>query len=181
MTWEDKTTASWHNLVQYGGLRLRSLYSQFASAGTVDSGYTLGAPVTIQGANGYTVSGQALEFNDGPPYPYTYPASTDKDFVYAQSDYRLNSHTLGLVAFRYEDERGYSGGTSTSIERGNYSYTIQFQGDIHSRLFYTVGSGLEDNGLFGFAATPRASLAWQTRARDRGKNLKWYQIARQLR
>lgn len=161
VTWEDKTTSNWHNLVQYGGLRLRSLYSQFAPAGTADSGYTLGAPVTIQGANGYTVSGQALEFNDGPPYPYTYPASTDKDFVYAQSDYQLNPHILGLVAFRYEDECGYSGGTESSIERGNYSYTFQFQGDIHSRLFYTVGSGLEDNGLFGIAGTPRVSLAWQ--------------------
>lgn len=161
VTWDDKTTANWHNLVQYGGLRLRSLYSQFAPAGTAGSGYSLGAPVTIRGANGYTVSGQALEFNDGPPYPYTYAASTDKDFVYAQSDYRLNPHLLGLVAFRYEDERGYSGATESSIERGNYSYTFQFQGDIGNRLFYTVGSGLEDNGLFGLAGTPRASLAWR--------------------
>jgi len=28
-------------------------------------------------------------------------------------------------------------------------------------LFYTLGGGLEDNGLFGVAGTPRASLAWQ--------------------
>jgi iron complex outermembrane receptor protein/vitamin B12 transporter len=161
VTWEDKTTANWHNLLRYGGLRLRSQYTEFASAGTPQSGYTLGAPVTIQGANGYTVSGQAQEFNDGPPYPYTYPGSTDKDFVYAQSDYRFNPHLLGLVAFRYEDERGYSGGPATSIERGNYSYTFQLQGDIHDRLFYTLGSGLEDNGLFGIAGTPRASLAWR--------------------
>jgi iron complex outermembrane receptor protein/vitamin B12 transporter len=68
---------------------------------------------------------------------------------------------LGLAAFRYEDERGYSGGPANSIERGNYSYTLELQGDIRSRLFYTLGSGLEDNGLFGFAATPRASFAWQ--------------------
>jgi vitamin B12 transporter len=169
VTWDNKTTTSWHNLVQYGGLRLRSLYSQFAPAGTADSGYALGAPVTVQGANGYTVSGQALEFNDGPPYPYTYPASTDKDFVYAQSDYRLNPHILGLVAFRYEDERGYSGGPETSIQRGNYSYTFQFQGDIRSRLFYTAGSGLENNGLFGLAGTPRASLAWQVAQGGTGK------------
>lgn len=168
-TWEDRITANLHTLVQYGGLRLRSHYSQFAPAGTAESGYTLGAPVIIQGANGYTVSGQALEFNDGPPYPYTYPTSTDKDFVYAQSDYRLNPHILGLAAFRYEDERGYSGGTGSSIERGNYSYTFQFQGDIHGRLFYTVGSGLEDNGLFGLAGTPRASLAWQLAQGTAGK------------
>jgi iron complex outermembrane receptor protein/vitamin B12 transporter len=161
VTWEDRTTAKWHNLVRYGGLRLRSLYTQSAPAGTSESGYTLGAPVTISGANGYTVTGQALESNDGPPYPYTYPGSTDKDFVYAQSDYRFNPHILGLLAFQYEDERGYSGGPASSIERGNYSYSLQLQGDIHNRLFYTLGGGIEDNGLFGLAGTPRASLAWQ--------------------
>jgi vitamin B12 transporter len=169
VTWDDRTTASWHNLLRYGGLRLRSQFAQFGSTGTPESGYTLGAPVTIQGANGYTVSGQALESNDGPPYPYTYPGSTDKDFVYAQSDYRFNPHILGLVAFRYEDERGYSGGPASSIERGNYSYTFQLQGDILNRLFYTVGGGIEDNGLFGLAGTPRASLAWQVAKERTGK------------
>ncbi|MGA2889927.1 MAG: TonB-dependent receptor plug domain-containing protein [Terracidiphilus sp.] len=163
VTWEDKTTANWHNLLRYGGLRLRSQYTEFAPAGTPESGYTLGVPVTIEGANGYTVSGQALESNDGPPYPYTYPGSTDKDFVYAQSDYGFNPHLLGLVAFRYEDERGYAISPSplNSIERGNYSYTFQLQGSINDRLFYTVGGGLEDNGLFGITGTPRASLAWR--------------------
>jgi iron complex outermembrane receptor protein/vitamin B12 transporter len=161
VTWEDKVAANWHSLVRCGGLRLRSQFAQFAPTGTPESGYTLGAPVTIQGANGYAVSGQALESNDGPPYPYTYPGSTDKDFVYAQSDYRFNRHILGLAAFRYEDERGYSGGPASSIRRGNYSYTLEVQGDISNRLFYTAGGGLDDNGLFGFAATPRVSLAWR--------------------
>ncbi|HTU46989.1 MAG TPA: TonB-dependent receptor [Bryobacteraceae bacterium] len=169
VTWEDRTTAKWHNLVRYGGLRLRSLYTQFAPAGTPESGYTLGAPVTVSGANGYTVSGQALESNDGPPYPYTYPGSTDKDFVYAQSDYRFNPHLLGLMAFRYEDERGYSGGPASSIERGNYSHTFQLHGDIFNRLFYTLGGGIEDNGLFGLAGIPRASLAWQAARGSAGR------------
>jgi iron complex outermembrane receptor protein/vitamin B12 transporter len=171
VTWEDKTTANWNNLLRYGGLRLRSQFSQFSPAGTQQSGYTLGAPVTIEGANGYTVSGQALESNDGPPYPYAFPGSTDKDFVYAQSDYRFNSHILGLIAFRYEDERGYAGGPASSIARGNYSYTFQLQGDIGNRLFYTLGSGLEDNGLFGIAGTPRASLAWQVARGSAGRIL----------
>jgi len=169
VTWEDRTTANWHNLVRYGGLRLRSEYTQLSPAGTAQSNYTLGAPVTVQGGNGYTVSGQALESNDGPPYPYTYPGSTDKDFVYVQSDYRFNPHLLGLVAFRYEDERGYSGGPASSISRGNYSYTLQLQGDIVNRLFYTLGGGIEDNGLFGLAGVPRASLAWQAARGSAGK------------
>jgi iron complex outermembrane receptor protein/vitamin B12 transporter len=166
VTWEDKTTAKWNNLLRYGGVRLRSGYTEFAATGIpqYDSngdllGY-LGAPVTISGANGFSVSGQA-QYQYVETYPNSYPGSTDKDFVYAQSDYHFNPHILGLIAFRYEDERGYSFGTANSVERGNYSYTFQLQGDIHNRLFYTVGGGLEDNGLFGFAATPRASLAWQ--------------------
>jgi iron complex outermembrane receptor protein/vitamin B12 transporter len=165
VTWESQTTPKWNNLLRYGGVRLRSDYIEFAPAGTTqDGGYSYqGAPVTIHGANGYTVSGQAQIYNDGPPYPYSYALSTDKDFVYAQSDYHFNPHLLGLVAFRYEDERGYAVSPSplNSVERGNYDYTFEFQGDIRKRLFYTVGSGLENNGLFGVAGTPRASLAWK--------------------
>ncbi len=173
VAWEDQTTAKWNNLIRYGGVRLRSNYTEFAPTGIpqYDSKGNLldylGAPITIHGANGYSVSGQAFYQsagtgpNAGTTYPNSDPASTDKDFIYAQSNYRFNPHILGLVAFRYEDERGYSGGPMSSVERGNYSYTFQFQGDIRNRLFYTLGSGLEDNGLYGIAGTPRASLAWQ--------------------
>jgi iron complex outermembrane receptor protein/vitamin B12 transporter len=169
VTWDNQTNSDWHNLVRYGGSRLRSQYIQFAPQGNFAYSYTydgilysvwLGAPITISGANGYTVSGQAQEYNYASSYPSSSPSSTDQDFVYAQSDYRFNPHLVGLVGFRYEDERGFSYG-SNSIERGNYSYTFQLQGDILGRLFYTVGSGLEDNGLYGIAGTPRASLAWQ--------------------
>lgn len=169
LTWEDQSNTNWHNLIRYGGARLRSQYIQFAPAGNFAYSYVyygttysvwLGAPVTISGANGYTVSGQAQEYNYSASYPSSSPSSTDKDFVYAQTDYHFSPHLLGLVGFRYEDERGYSYGSS-SIERGNYSYTFQLQGDILGRLFYSIGSGLEDNGLFGIAGTPRASLAWQ--------------------
>ena len=164
-TWADQTRSNWHNLVRYGGIRLRSKYTQFAASGIpqyIDGTLVdyLGAPVTLRGANGYTVSGQAVYQYPG-TYPNSYPTSTDRDFVYAQSDYRFNPHLLGLFAFRYEDERGYAGAPTSSIERGNYSYTLQLQGDVRNRFFYTVGGGLEDNGLFGFASTPRISLAWQ--------------------
>jgi len=126
----------------------------------------LGAPVNIQGANGYSASGQAIiqyGASYGSTYPNYYFAPSKRDFVYAQTDYRINAHIVALGAFKYEDERGStltSGGTPTAIERGNYSYTVQLAGDIKNRLYYTIGSGLEDNGLFGFAATPRASLAY---------------------
>ncbi len=166
--WNNQTTEKWHNQIRYGGLRLNYNYTDFAATGIYDpeEDVYLGAPVNIQGANGYRVSGQAI-FQYGASYGSTYPndylAPSKRDFVYAQSDYRINPHIVALGAFKYEDERGStltSGGTPTAIERGNYSYTVQLAGDLWNRLYYTVGSGLEDNGLFGFAATPRASLAY---------------------
>ncbi len=108
------------------------------------------------------MSGQAL-FQFGEAYPNQFLADTSRDFVYAQSDYRINPHVLLLGGFRYEAERGstqFTGEPASSISRGNYSYTLQISGDIGNRLYYNVGSGIENNGLFGVAGTPPASLAY---------------------
>ncbi|HXP09446.1 MAG TPA: TonB-dependent receptor plug domain-containing protein, partial [Acidobacteriaceae bacterium] len=176
--WNNQTTEKWHNQIRYGGLRLHYNFTDFAATGIYDpdEDVYLGAPVNIRGANGYSASGQAI-FQYGASYGSTYPnyylAPSKRDFVYAQTDYRINAHIVALGAFKYEDERGStltSGGTPTAIERGNYSYTVQLAGDLWNRLYYTVGSGLEDNGLFGFAATPRASLAYYL---FRPSNARW--------
>jgi iron complex outermembrane receptor protein/vitamin B12 transporter len=162
-SWNNQATARWHNLVRYGYVRLHGQYNDFAATGILDpnTGYYDGAPVTITGANGYSVSGQALfQYTDGAP-PYLEHNSDSS--IYAQTDYRLNSHLLALGALRYESEKGasYDQGTVPSpIDRGNYDYSFEFSGDLANRVFYTVGTGLEKNGLYGFAGTPRASLAW---------------------
>jgi iron complex outermembrane receptor protein/vitamin B12 transporter len=122
----------------------------------------LGAPVTIHGANGYTVSGQAV-YQYPMQYPYSYPTSTDKDFAEAQSDYLVAPHLLVLIGAEFENERGYSGGPSNFVERRNSNYTLLFQGDLWDRLFYTVGTGVVDDQLFGVVPTPRASLAYVLR------------------
>jgi vitamin B12 transporter len=166
---ENQTTERWHNLLRYGRVRLNEVINDYAPTGIpfdcfgegITSCY-LGAPVTLQGANGYSVSGQAIF-----QYPGTYPSetrnTTNRDFIYAQSDYRLNPDTVGLFGFKYEDERGRefsTGFTNFGARRGNYSYTMQLAGDFFKRLYYTVGSGVENNALFGVKATPRASLAY---------------------
>lgn len=167
VTFDVQSTQRWHNLLRYGGLRLRSEYRDFAPTGipTYDDGSLegyLGAPMVIRGANGYTVSGQAF-YQYSETYPNFYPTSTDRDFVDAQSDYRFNPHLVGLFAFRYDNERGYSGGPSESVQRGNDNYTIQLQGDVKGRLFYTAGTGVEKDELFGLAVTPRLSLSYSLR------------------
>jgi vitamin B12 transporter len=162
----NQTTLRWHNMLQYGRAAIRSQYSDYAQNGFPDGfGDTLGAPVTLTGANGYTVSGQAL-FTYGGTYPNYFNTSTNRDFVYAQSDYRFTSHLTGLAAFRYEDERGFTasapsfGTPPSTVDHGNYSYTLQLAGDVKNRMFYTLGSGIEDNAVYGKALTPRASVAY---------------------
>jgi vitamin B12 transporter len=165
ITFDNQTIPHWHNSARYGLIRLRSQFTDFSPTGIPQYdpegnllGY-LGAPVTIKGANGFTVSGQA-QYQFVENYPSSFPNSTDRDFLATQSDYRLNAHVVGLFGFRYENERGYSGGPSESINRNVYDYSLQLAGDFFGRLHYVVGSGLEKNGLFGFAPTPRASLAY---------------------
>jgi vitamin B12 transporter len=163
VVWNNQATDRWHNLVRYGSLRLNSEFYEFGASGIFDPtiGYWLGAPVTVTGANGYSVHGQAIfQYSD---QPSQYLSPTSRDFIYAQSDYSVTPHFLALGAFKFEHESGsagYTGAPPTSIERNNYSYTIQLMGDVRNRLFWNLGTGLEDNGLFGFAATPRASLAY---------------------
>jgi vitamin B12 transporter len=163
VVWNNQTTDRWHNQLRYGGLRQNSEFNDFGATGIYDPaiGYWLGAPVTITGANGYSVSGQAIFQYSNVFSQYLSP--TSRDIVYAQSDYSITPHFFALGAFKFEHESGsvgYTGTAPTSIQRDNYSYTLQLTGDIRNRLFWNLGTGLEDNGLFGFAATPRASLAY---------------------
>ena len=177
----NQTNDHWHNQLRYGGLRLNYEYNKPFPAGIpvfsrgVITSY-LGTPVTIRGANGYVVSGQAtLNF------PGVYPSITtnlsQRDFMYAQTDYRVDqifghkTHMLLLGGFKYESERGTSASTGSPLgvaDRRNYSTMLEIQGDAASRFFYTIGSGLENNAVYGFAATPRASAAYYL-ARPNGR------------
>ncbi|MDP9159706.1 MAG: TonB-dependent receptor [Acidobacteriota bacterium] len=167
VTLDNQTTDAWHNLVRYSGLRLRGQFTDYSPTGIpYDSPFLgtvyIGAPVTIRGANGYTVNGQA-EFQFPGTYPNRYVNSTDRDLIYAQSDYKINPHTVGLVAFKYEHERGFtlSGGFAKSaVDRRDYSSTIELNGDLRNRLHYSIGTGVEDNAVFGTKATPRVALAY---------------------
>jgi vitamin B12 transporter len=164
--WNNQATAKWHNEIRYGGLRLRSQFDDFAPTGIPDPALTgnfLGAPITINGANGFSVTGQAIFQFAGSTYPNQFAAVTNRDFVYAQTDYRVNPHVVALGGFKYEAERGSTqstGSPASTISRGNYSYTLQIAGDIRNRFYYNIGSGIENNGLFGLAGTPRASVAY---------------------
>jgi len=162
---EHRTYGNWHNLVRYGMTRKREEDINFYPAGIQlsPSNNYYGYNTVIDGANGYSVIGQAI-LNFPGTYPNTVEQVNNRDQVYFQSDYPFTQHIFGLFTFRYADERGakksVAYGLDQNIERANYDYTGQVQGDYRSRLFYSLGGGVEKNQLFGTVGTPRLGLAY---------------------
>ena len=170
LTLESRTNNDrWHNLVRYGVTRKREQIAQYAYEGTpitfTDPGpppysYTeyFGNVVTIRGANGYSATGQTDFFGSDSN------SSSNRDELYFQSDMAFSRHFTGLAGFRYENERGSfvipAYFENESIKRRNYEYTLQFQGDIKNRFFYSLGGAVEKNHLYGVAGTPRIGLAY---------------------
>jgi vitamin B12 transporter len=162
LTVENRLEGNWHNLVRYGIARKREQADYFGNSGTLLDGpfgpSYFGNVVTITGANGYSATGQAEFFSTNRDQ------ASNRDELYYQTDYTFPHRIFALFGFRYENERGVFNepafDESESIQRRNFEYTLQFQGDIKNRLFYSVGGAIEKNHLYGVAGTPRVGLAY---------------------
>jgi hypothetical protein len=105
--------ADFHQSVRYGLTRKREQYTFVAPSGSAHSMRTataFGDSVTITGANGYSVNGQALL--DYPSFDNPYlsrrtPARLESRSACLSGRLQLYSaHVTGMVGFHYEDERG---------------------------------------------------------------------------
>lgn len=155
-TIQNQTTSRWNNSVQFAFAQFGLVYEDPFPVGEPYEGNYLGNLATIRGANGYSVTGQAI-LDYGGTYPMVYPEYEARRSVYAQSDYNFFGDWVGLVGFRYEHEDG------EGYTRNNYTTFLEGHGSIKHRFFATFGVGFEHNSFFGFAATPRVSLAYYLR------------------
>jgi vitamin B12 transporter len=155
-TLQNQTTSHWHNLLRYSAVREDSLFDNPSPTGILDPifGNFLGNVVTIHGANGFSTTGQAILDFAG-TYPQQFFILNNRDALNFQSDYVFNSHLTALLGFHYENER-----STAPTERTNFSYTGEVHGNLFSRLYATLGLGIERNAIFGTAVTPRASVAY---------------------
>jgi len=175
LTIENRLEDGWHNLLRYGISRKREQERQFTNVGTPIT-YNFGSVpctspgadcfteyfgnvVTIRGANGYSATGQASFFIP------TDDIDSNRDELYYQSDYSFARYLSALFGFRYEDERGsyVSFGpfaVTHQTQRTNFEYTLQLQGVIKCRVFYSAGGGIEKNHLYGITGAPRIGLSY---------------------
>ena len=166
---QNQTTSHWHNLFRFTSTQLNFYFNNPSPSGIPFDPFGTGANylgdvVTIHGANGYSVTGQAI-LDFGGTYPQPTSSQTTVRSFYAQSDYQILPNLSLTGGFRYQYESGFtdSFGTISSTDRNNYSTFFEATGNLSHRLFATAGVGLEHNAVFGFAATPRVSLAYYVR------------------
>jgi vitamin B12 transporter len=162
-SFENQTTADFHNVVRYGLTRKREQYHLWSQSGSgvFDAyGDSFGDIVTITGANGYSVTGRALMDYAG-TYPQGYQLVSNRDALTYQGDYTFTPHIVGLVGFQFEDERGAEPGSTyySPVERSNFDYRAALHGDFRNRFFYTLGGDLEHYSLFGTQTSPRAGFS----------------------
>jgi vitamin B12 transporter len=163
LTIENTLAGNWHNLARYGIVRQREQVEQFTPTGEpvipvgTSTPLYYGNTVTLRGANGYTATGQAAFILP------TFDAVSNRDELYYQSNYTFPYRIAALFSFQYENERGRLLTPVTQnqiIKRANYLYTLQVQGDIKHRLFYSLGGGIQQNELVGITGTPRIGLTY---------------------
>ena len=160
---DNQTTASFHNTVRYGLARKREQYHLWSQSGSgvFDLyGDSFGYPITITGANGFSVTGPALLDFAG-TYPEENQLVSNRDQLVYQGDYTVTPHLAAQIGFQFEDERGSEPGSSyyAPIERTNYDYRAAVHGDFKTRFFYTLGGDLERYSLFGTQTNPRAAVS----------------------
>lgn len=179
-TVNDQQTNKLDLIAQYGLVRLRSLNTDPHPVGilTTNAGAVnncgdnsqgnpvtreyLGLPVTIHGGNGTSASGQAFYACPNASYPGTNGISTSRDFFFGQSSYTSSDKLVALVAFRFDNERGYTAYdySPLSAKRGNYDYIVQTSGNLHNRFYYSGGADLANYTVFGFQPAPHANAAY---------------------
>lgn len=162
ITIENQYTGNLHTVVRYGILRSREQLQHFDPVGqpvASQTGITFyGNPVALRGANGYVATGQAAFIT-----PNFDTVSNRDEFLY-QTDYTFPYRIAALFSFHYDNERGRlldpAATFNQQAQRTNYLYTLQLQGDIKHRLFYSFGGDVEKNHLFGIAGSPRIGLSY---------------------
>ncbi|MGH9418069.1 MAG: TonB-dependent receptor [Terriglobales bacterium] len=164
--WQQQWTPAWTQRVTVSQAQA-NLYSVVPGPTGVPDGlgdYD-GLPVTIAGANGYTVQGQAI-LSFGGPFPQASPSDTLRRGLNWESEVAVNPRWRLISGYRYDDERGLS--SNVALSRHDHGFYTMAAGGWGSRLFVTAGVSADRNTPFGTTANPQASVAWYPRLASTG-------------
>ncbi len=170
LTAQNQTTPRWDNMLRLTSTNINYHFDDPSAVGEPFNPFGfgpnyLGEPATICGANGFCTHGQAI-LDYGGAYPQLFDSRTWVQSAYAQSEYFFAPAAGATAGFEYDHEYGFtqsSGLPRSTSTRNNINGFLEVHSALWQRAFATAGVGLDDNAVFGFAATPRVSAAYYLR------------------
>ena len=119
----------------------------------------LGRTVTLRGADGATVTGQAI-LDFGGTYPSVFDSRTTRRAVSGQTTFQATPEFAVSAGGRFEREEGFSDpDADPTATRNNRGAFVEAQAAVASRAYVSAGVGVEHNEVFKTAYTPRLSVA----------------------
>jgi vitamin B12 transporter len=128
----------------------------------------LGRPVTLVGANGYRVSGQAI-LDFGGSYPSLFESRTTRRTLSGAASFALLPDISVSAGGRVEREQGFDDPQGEpTITRDNGNVFVEGRISLGRRTFVSGGVGYDRNEAFVSAFTPRVSVATYVRNPSQG-------------
>lgn len=154
----------WQSTVRFGSAGLTSKFLNPTPTGTPFDPFGFGAnylgnTVTLNGANGATVTGQAI-LDFGGTYPSGSDSRSTRRSLSGETTYQLTQALAVSGGARWERESGFDDPDGDPvITRNNGGAFVEARASVVSRAYLSGGVGIEHNEVFGNEAVPRFSAA----------------------
>jgi len=161
----SQITSKWQTSVRFGSTDQTSRYTNPTPTGIrfdpFNSGFPnyVGQNVTLTGANGYSVTGQAI-LDFGGTYPVVSPSRSTRRALSGETTYAVSNSFSVSGGGRWEREQGYDDpDQDPTATRTNGGAFVEGRATLMNRHYVAAGIGIEHNESFGEAVTPRLSIA----------------------
>ncbi len=155
----------WQASVRFGLMDLRSRYENPAPSGIFDGSNYLGEPVTVSGANGFSVSTQQIIDYGFGTFPSVFESRTKRQSLYGRTSFQVGPDFDLSAGAHLEREHGFDNpDESPTLTRNNGGLFVEARGTLMHRVNVTAGLGYEHNAVFKSAYTPRISVAVSLRS-----------------
>jgi iron complex outermembrane receptor protein/vitamin B12 transporter len=161
---DSQISPRWQTTVRFGTTNQESLHTNPTPSGIPFDPFGFGANylgevVTLEGADGRTVTGQGILDYDG-TYPSSFPSRTARQSLFGQATFQATRDLAVSAGGRFEHEAGYGDPDADPTDtRNNGGAFVEARGTLVNRVYISAGIGVEHNEIFETAYTPRLSVA----------------------
>jgi len=164
ITADSQHTDRWQSTVRFGSAGQTTHYINPTPTGTPFDPFGFGAnylgnTVTLNGANGATVTGRAI-LDFGGTYPNTFDSRATRRALSGETTFQVRPELAISGGARWEREQGFEDPDGDpAVTRNNGGAFVEARASVTNRAYLSGGIGVEHNEVFGTEAVPRFSAA----------------------